>query len=328
MGKLKILFLTYHEVDYGLDVLYDGLCRVLGCENVLEYPTKMSLHSKVGRRWTWFPTFFDWPAVAGDDQKLDMLRRGGFDLILFSNRIYQLIKSGYKADIVDKYNKVIEIIKKGNAPIFILDQNDGSGLEQELIDILNARLYFKRDYLKDNNYDSKIKPLNFSYSEKYIPTDISKERTNLFFWVGKSWCGRTKYIKACKEIIDSENILEAQRTEIIYKQNEYSDSLLKSKIGLNLISYGYDSLRYYELPAHAVLLFSQTLPILIEYNFTDFENAVFFESIEDLKDKLNFLKNNENIVDEIRIKGHGHFLKYHTSKVRAQQLLNRIKNYV
>lgn len=322
MGKLKILFCTYHEVDCGLDNLYDGLCRVLGSENVLEYPEKPSLHGTIGRRWTWFPVFFDWSITKDDSQKLDMLKRSQFDVILFSNRIYQLMTSGYKAEIVDKYNELFEIIKEKSIPIFILDMNDGSAIEEELIDILNARLYFKRDYLKDKKYDSRIVPLSFCYSEKYIP-DINTDRTTTLFWVGKSHCGRSKYIKACEGIIGY-NLISAGRTEIVYNQQDYSKKILQSKIGLNLISYGYDNLRYYELPAHGVLLFSQRVPIVIEHDYTDMANAVFFDSIDEMKDKLKFLISNESFVDKARIKGYERMLNFHTTRVRAIQMLDKI----
>ena len=43
----RVLVITYKDGDSGMDVLYDGLCRVLGPERVQEYPYKSILHGEI-----------------------------------------------------------------------------------------------------------------------------------------------------------------------------------------------------------------------------------------------------------------------------------------
>jgi hypothetical protein len=322
---MKILLCIYHELDCGLDNLYDGLCRAVGYENVYEYPTKPSLHGKFVKKYSWYPLFFDYPVVADDDTKINMLKKGEFDLILYSNRQYQLIRTGYKADIVDKFNRALDVIKENLMPICVLDMNDGSAIDYDLIDFFNPLIYFKRDYLKDSQYDSRIVPLNFCYSEKYVPS-FNDDRIHTLLWVGRLHCGRTKYINACKSVSDNLEIVIAGRAEAVYNQKKYSEELLRFTMSLNLVSYGYDNLRYYEIPAHRTLLVSQKLPIVIENDYKDMENAVFFDSMDELKSKLKYCLDNRGFVNKARLVGYEHFLKYHTTKARALQLLDKVKN--
>jgi hypothetical protein len=176
--------------------------------------------------------------------------------------------------------------------------------------------------LKEEKYDSKILPLCFSYSEKYIPKNIDGERKNEIFWAGKEYhhrTYRTPYLLPLEKMRGAKFVAS-------FTQDEYAKQLLFHKIGLNLRGYGYDTVRYWELPAHATLLFSEKLNIAIENDFTDGETAIFFESPEEMMDKLKFCLQNESYVDTIRMRGHEWFKKYHTSKARAKQMLIKMEN--
>ena len=56
------------------------------------------------------------------------------------------------------------------------------------------------------------------------------------------------------------------------------------------------------------------------------ESAVFFDHIDEMKNKLKYCLDNESFVDKARIKGNEWFLKYHTTKARAKQMLDKIKD--
>jgi len=305
---MKILFYTFTGADYGLDTLYDGLCRNLGYENVIEYPEKPSLHGATINRYLQLPIFFDYPIVK-------RLKKDKFDIILVSTR----------AIIDDTLRK-----KSKKIPTFIIDQDDGANINLDLIKELNAKLYFKREYLTTKKYDPKIVPLSFSYSEKYIPNDINGDRTNFLFYAGRGYQDRWKYIEVLKELINKAklpSIIEmVGGSERVYNQKEYSSLLINSKIGLNLRGYGFDSGRYYETPAHGALLFSFRFPIVIENEFSDGNNAAFFSNVDEMKSKFNYLIKHPRLVHDLSIKGHEHFMKYHTTKQRAKQMLDKIKD--
>lgn len=304
---MKILFFVGNEVDYGTDVIYDGLCRILGCENVLEYPERPTWHSKKVGRSLRYPCLFDYPVVKTEEDKIGMLKNNEFDCIFASCRVEEpgKINPRYGSEFYELLKEKSKII-----PTIIIDQGDRSGILDKIRAELNCRLYFKREHLGET---SAI-PLNFAYSEKYIPENINTERTIPIFWAGMWNSYRKKYLNACENL--SRNI---------FSQEDYRKRLLGAKIGLSLRGFGFDTVRYYEIPAHGALLFAEKVPITIQNNFMDGDTAVFFESEEELKDKLGYLLNNPEYADKIRIKGHEWLKKYHTGAVRASQILEHIK---
>jgi hypothetical protein len=318
---MKILFCTYSFSDYGLDNLYDGLCQLLGYENVIEYPDKSMLHGVKDNRYAWYPQFFDYPRVMKDEQKIEMLKNNEFDIILVGCRD--------KTDFTDKrsykkiagYKQILSLLreKSKTIPIYLIDQSDAIKVNYGLIRDLNSRLYFKREYVECNN--DKIVPFSFSYSEKKIP-NIDTERLNDIFWAGTRKFGNSQR----HLFLDP---LEKRRGKLFFngwKQHKYCTKLLSYQICLNLKGQGDDTVRYYEIPAHGALLFSQKLDIIIDNEFIDGKTAVFFSSPTEMMEKLQYCLNNKDYTDRIRLAGHEHFKKYHTSKIRAEQLLNRIND--
>jgi len=316
---MKILFCTYSFVDYGMDTLFDGLCRALGSENVFDYPEKPSLHSEKRNSYLWYPSFFEYPIVKTDEEKIDMLVNGEIDAVIVGCRSTSDFREGrYGADNKDNF---LELLRLKKTPVFLVDYDDSSGINYALIDELKPLIYFKREYLKDTEYLPIITPLSFSYSEKYIPENVATTRANTLFWAGKTYPNREPFIKAYEEI-------HGRRRFNKWKQDKYSQKLLLNRIGLNLKGFGSDTVRYWELPAHGTLLLSQRLDIVIENDFVDGESALFFDTVEEMKSKVRFCMNNGSYADSIRSKGHEHFKKFHTSKARAEQLLYKIKKVI
>ncbi|MDD5013717.1 MAG: glycosyltransferase [Atribacterota bacterium] len=314
---MKILFCTHDDVDYGLDTLYDGLCRVSGYENIFEYPTRATLHGSIREKYSHFPIYFDYPTIADDCQKIAMLEEDEFDLILINSRIK-----------IDAFFELL-VEKSKKIPTFILDMSDFPPIEEDLINRLNALAYFKREYYKDKSYSNKIYPLSFSYSPQYIP-DMDIEKNYHLFWAGRGYSKRYRYLKLAEEITKNlpKVMVVSKKMRTIYNQKEYSQKLLQSRIALNFKGYGWDNLRYYEIPLHKTLLFSKRHPLVIENDFTDGHNAIFFSSLEEMQEKLLFLLSNPDYVDRVRIRGYGHCIKYHTTTRRAEQMLRKIRKVV
>lgn len=316
---MKILFFAYTFKDYGLDVLFDGLCCVLGSENVFDYPNKDFLHGEIRHRFAMYPCSFDYSITRTDPEKIEMLRNGEFDAVFVGCRSERELRG-----VMGEYQDIVRVLNENNkgTPVFIIDQGDSSEINSRAISDLDAKLYFKRECLKNENHNPKVIPLVFSYSEKYVPANIDTERTNTLFWAGREY-RRHSYRMPYLKLLENE---KGEKFRGDWKQHEYSQQLLSHKIGLNLRGYGYDTVRYWEIPAHGTLLFSERLNIQIGNDFVDGETAVFFSSPEEMMEKLDYCLKNEGYVDKIRIAGFEHFKKYHTSKIRAEQIIGHIKN--
>jgi len=301
----KIFYYVQAESDYGPDVIYDGLCQAIGHENVLEYPHKPNYHSNPTGRYLHYPCLYDYPVTKTDEEKLSMLDNNEFDYIFVCCRYEDpnKLSSRYTGPIWDK-------IKNNPACKIIIDQGDGSEMRNDILNELSSKFYFKREVL---TYGDGI-PCSLAYSDRYIPKTIENRRDNFLFWAGQGNIYRQEYLTACSNYFKREKM----------SQEQYRFNLYNSKIGLNLRGFGYDCVRYYEIPAHGALLLSEKLPIIIENDFTDGENAIFFSNKEELLDKLSMLEKNPDLVEKIRQAGHEHFKKYHTALRRAEQILLKI----
>jgi hypothetical protein len=309
-----ILFVTRTVIDFGQDTLYDGLCRVLGENNVIEYPHRPTLHGARGGRYGQYPCMFDYKAQMTDAEKIELLKSGGFERIFVACTSTRDFTREQDGNTYNYFNGILEEASK-KTPVYLIDMGDTKGTNESLRRKLDAKLYFKREYA--GNLDFQAIPFNFSYSESYIP-NIDTKRDIPLFWAGKFAHYRRRFLEVANEV------LGIDMSNYGFSQDDYKEQLLRSKIGLSLRGYGFDTVRYYEVPAHGALLFSQKPKIRIENDFIDGENAVFFYEPEDMREKLKYLLEHDDYVDSIRLKGHEWLKKYHTSEVRARQLLEYI----
>ena len=318
-SNMKILLCPYYSIDYGSDVLFEGLVETLGIDNVLEYPEKSSFHGDTKKAYRYYPCLYDYPVVKTEAEKIEMLKNNEFDIILVCCRDI----NDFRGREPEKYSEFYELLKEKSKtiPTYVVDYGDSPDFNQNTINDMNCRAYFKREYLKSRDYGSLFIPLNFAYSKKLIPEDINVKRDNTIFWAGRGVnikCrDRKEYIKFYEEF-------KGVPSYSSWHQNRYRYHMLHHTIGLNLKGAGDDTVRYYEVPAHGTLLLSQKLDIFIENDFKNGETAVFFDDIEGLKEKLNYCIDNPDYTRKIAVAGYQWLKQYHTSEVRAKQLLNKI----
>lgn len=131
---------------------------------------------------------------------------------------------------------------------------------------------------------------------------------------------RASYIDDINELKDTLNLRALISTQII-SRNEYLKSLKSSKAGLSLRGTGYDTWRYWEIPACGAMLLSQALPVLIPNDFVDGKSALYFRNREELKDRLNRYVVKSNEYAEIAKAGREQFFKYHTPEKRVKELI-------
>lgn len=306
----RILLVTHAESDYGLDTLYDGLCRILGPENVVEFPWKPTLHGQSREMTCSYPCFFDHPgAPIPLDEVCAQLRAHAFDFVCVTDTLRSLAQN--------ILGPLMEAA--GETPLFILDTWDECGdYEEDTLAHLGrtaACAQFKREMLINGQYGPNTFPLPFSYADDLVPQRCTGPRPEAVFWAGKRVCGlRSLYLDRLEAALG----LRFTRS---YTPPEYSRALLESRIGLCFFGLGFDTVRYWELPAHECLLVAERPPIRIPHNFRDGQTAVFFDDLAELEDKLRYYLANLGKAQEIATAGHAHFMRYHTSTARAQQFL-------
>ena len=313
-GPRRILYVMRPPADYGTDVLYDGLCTVLGDDNVLEYPWKPTLHGQDLARAGAYPCTFN---RAGDalplEALLEELRAGRFDAVLYSD-VFQEVPGGEVRAIM---------AAAGTTPIFIVDNWDQCGdynatVRAHMGDV-DVRAVFKREMIAGVEYGPDFIPFTFAYPDDRIPQTVTWEGREGCFWAGKPQLGlRRTYLEWLTERLGFDATRE-------YPQEEYLRAVRGAAFGLSLFGNGYDTVRYWELPANGCMLLSERPPIRIPNNFVDGESAVFFDDLPELDEKMRHYLAHPEACREIAQAGHAHLRTHHTGSARAKELLAHIR---
>lgn len=311
---MRVLALLTHErVHYGQDVLYDGLCQVLGNQSVTEFPWKPTLHGHRPEECARYPALFDHPGEPCDIESLiDALRNGAFDVILFGD-IERRVEPGLIRRILDTVPGL---------PLFVLDAQDDC--QNHLPDTLaylgrsEAHGYFKREYLECMDFGATTWPLPFAYPDGRVATGITGKRSQPLFWAGERRSGlRNLYLSHVEQRF-------GLRLDGHYEQSAYLEALRSARIGLCFAGGGFDTVRYWELPANGCMLLAERPPIRIPHNFRDGETAVFFDDLQELEEKLEYYLGHPEETTAIAHAGHEHLKAHHTGSARARQMLARI----
>lgn len=309
----RVLYLLHPRPHYGLDVLFDGLCACLGDENVVEYPWKATLHGGDIPEHGHYPCRFNRRGASAPLEAIcSALREKAFDFILFGD-----VEGSLPPGDVQTILNV-----RGDCPVFLMDGLDEMGnfrnRVQQRLGLPEFAGYFKREMHRCVAYGPNTWPMPFAYSETLGLQVPVGERPHDFFWAGHRRFGQRRLYLETLEARYGWN-LNAQ-----YDQAAYQARIRDSRIGLNCFGMGFDTVRYWELPAQGCMLLSDRLPIHIPHNFEDGVHAAFFGDLEELLEKADYYLKRPEEARAVAEAGRRHFQQYHTNRARAGQLLGRV----
>jgi hypothetical protein len=314
--KPRILFVTHPRPHYGLDVLYDGLCTLLGDDSVVDFPFKPFLHGASSEMYANYPCSFDRKGTVSSMEEIEAaLQAGEFDLVLYGDT-----EGALPRDSAQRLAR-----SAAGRPFFLVDPVDEFTNCRPAMEAWLERpfqAYFKREMLACGDYGPNTFPLPFAFADHRVPVDTASERTEDLFWAGhRSFWLRRLYLEKLEHMLD-------RPLDRHYTPDEYVRALLQSRIGLSFFGFGFDTVRYWEVPAHGAMLLSERLPISIPHDFQDGKTAVFFEDLPELEEKLPYYLAHPEETEAIAVAGHAHFMEHHTGSARARQLLGWIQALV
>ncbi len=179
-----------------------------------------------------------------------------------------------------------------------------------------------------NRTYSKLRPYQLTIVPKHIRQGVRKVY-DVSFLGHLTSPERSRYVSALKQIGMGLGInclvLANRKGPNPVSQNEYILKLAMSKAGLSAKGVGYDTVRYWELPAYGSTLISERLPLVIPHDFIDAESALFFGNNEELKQKIKKYVVDSDEWKEIARNGQRQFFRYHTPKKRAEQVLSLVR---
>lgn len=185
--------------------------------------------------------------------------------------------------------------------------------------LTKCKWYFKRECY-DEDEKNGIIPLTVGARLNMLDETVLEKEYDVFCSFNHVGTGLRKPVQ------DSCNELRKNNNKVIIKSNlpfnDYVNLIKKSYIGISAWGAGNSCRRMWEIMSKGTCCFAQKNEILIPNNFTDGENIVFYSSIKEFNEKIQYYLNNKDKVLEIGKKGQEHLKKYHTSKKRVEYILN------
>ena len=340
----RVLFLTHPELDHLEYHIFDGLCRVLGDENVITYPLKKIYYGEVAddyildtgdRGYTAPPEYILPRKLIHLDLDEIIATIDDFDFVISSPRTYA--------------RKALKVLRPHiTQPLALLDGEDGDGILWNFVNEFKPDIYFKREYLRDNEsmylvLDIPIVPCPFAAVDNTAPKiDDTQKEYSVFSVHGNTHKMREEVTKLLLEMNIPKSYIWINADFYFSKFNPYTEEereritrlgyyeylkmIAKSKIGVSVRGWGRDTLRRFEIPLYETLLFTHDIGIETPHPFVDGKTCVMFKNdLSDLKEKLEYYLEDENERIRIARGGHKHLLKYHTTEKRARYLLETLE---
>jgi len=330
---MKILYIASRGFDYVQDLMFDGLTKTLGKSSLIDTPWNPKFHLPLWK----YPKNLGFQSGSLLRSFLNRFERN-FDVV---------IVAACKKDAFESYLKIQNHIPR-ETPIIFFDGGDadevGVDLEREgayslFLQAENNRpfdIIFKREFLYSKTYESRVKSLpmciNTSIYDSFSRRiDRAKKIYDVTFWAVESAPVRSRALELIQDKFDCRgngSIRGQTFKNYSRKGSTYLANLSQSRIVLNFRGVGWDTLRYWEVPALGAFLMSQKPQILIENPFVNEKSIVYVaDDLSDLVEKCDFYLKNERVRERIAATARAHALSFHRSTDRAETILRAIERH-
>lgn len=309
------MFINQSQSEYGQSLLYHGL-RKLGhfvqCvfpntfhfDKLIEcsgncndrYLSPCKLETTFGCNIHPSHLTFNPQHLAGDITKHEwdlVITNNGYGneplhrLLSSSNKIAALDLGDSKSSSIDAWTKVI-----GKKPDYFFRREFIEGQEG---------FPFSYSFFREKNRFTALQFMEWTVTSLYRPTNPKRQKIS----------------EALKKEF-GEKCFVGQKPHI-----EYLNTLARSKFSVALAGAGEDTLRHWEIASQGSVLCMERQSITINNAFKDGENCIIFDSVEELISKIKKYEEDEEEYKRLRGACYLHFLKFHTTEARAQELLTR-----
>lgn len=285
---MKVGVISRGSPDYSIDIVTDGLIRLLGRHGVsLDY----------NNRGGWGGQYIQLLQGFGGPEPYDIHEA---DVLIASDRSLPEMKAWMK--------------KTGRTAVAVVDGADGDAIASEVLS--KARVYFKREYMKGRAYPANVKPLPFAAIPEALPQEV--EVCRKVFYAGHP----THHFR-----FELARVLTEMGFPPITERIEkaaYNRKLMESMVGIAVRGNGWDTYRYWEIPYFGACMLSQRPAIVIPGNFVDDQEAVYYDSISDFKSKLKLLLDHPDEAVKIAEAGRKAAMERHLSIHRAKTVLEAL----
>jgi hypothetical protein len=333
---MRVLLINHPEADFLESLLYLGLCREFGADNVVDLPWKASYHGEVAHYpslygsgegvtgpFAWFPAQTG-RAWSGDEV---CARIGEFDVVLCSirDRAFQKMR-----EILSRVGR--QAIRH----LALFDGQDGDDCAWGLADEFKPSVYFKRELLSRDAPSRvagvRLLPCPFA-SPLGEAAQLTKDIpvTNLGggnFFVGVFTRGGCGFSGARSKQEVNDRLAREFGGQFVGGQEGY-DSFLnmtaRSKIGVCFGGFGWDTFRQWEVPSfHGTLLMRNRSPQVIPNDFVDGQTCAEFNSLDELVTCIREYLDDDTKRERVALAGNALLREHHTVQARAKYVISEM----
>lgn len=329
---MRILYINSLKSDYVQDQIFAGLTELLGPESVLSFPVNPQYYLPTKR----------YPRNMG-------LSRSAYswfgDRLRYRKHVkafepHLVVIASTKRDTLESYLQIAEELPRG-IPLVYIDGGDWpevggdaermgfKSLYQEVFRNRAPDLVFKRECLIGKEYAENVLPLPMAFRPQQ-KLDLSDKRYQVTLWCVESDPIRTAALEMLQGSYDCiENGSIPGQTFRSYRRKglNYLRELSASKIACNFRGVGWDTMRYWEIPAVGAFMVSQKPQIVIPNNFVDGRHVAFCrDDLTDFKDKLDYYLKHESEREELAAAAYQHLMTHHTHLHRASYFLEILRD--
>lgn len=284
---MRVAVASHLSPDYLTDIVADGMVRLLGRGNVaLDYVMRKSRAPML----THLLEGFDVP---------DAFQVGEADILVASVRSVVAVESWRK--------------NQSGRKVVILDGEDDDVIRDPWPGLVDV--YFKREFFKGRPYPPNVRPLPFAAIPEAIP-EVPGPRKGVFCLMGDTHPVRreTSYILAALGHFQPRPM----------DKDQYNRHLAGALVGVSPRGRGWDTYRYWETAYFGAALVAQRPQIEIPENFVDGEEAVFYDTPAELKERLVTLAADPDRAAAIGRASRAACLARHLSVNRARTVLEAV----
>ncbi|WP_455206355.1 glycosyltransferase family protein [Kaarinaea lacus] len=324
---MKILYINSHSADYVQDLTYSGVVKIFGLKNVIDHRWNQKYHipyKKYPKNLGYMPGSLL--------PSLNRLAVKNFDIVLIGSA---------KVDCFETYLEFIDKIP-ANIPVVFIDGGDQPEIGKDLTIYGRPELYkeaiakrpfdliFKREMLIDQDYGKNVFPLPMSFNMDRARNMPKEKKYQVSFWAVESHPIRVQALDLLSSQFDCKvNGTERNQKFSRYKRKGgfYLQELARCKIVLNFRGGGWDTMRYWEVPAVGSFMISQRPKLVIPHNFEHEKHVAFCQDdLSDLIELCKYYLKNDAAREQIAVNGKNHLLQYHTDIKRAEYIIETIRN--
>ena len=314
-SDLDILFLTKEIPDYVHDAVYLGLSE-LGC-NVVDFPRKPSLHG------TRHPSIFHCPQTLFQ-LPINDLRKARPDLMIVTALMYDHNPLGTRGwfehvwAVDDKYQP---------QRIIALDGCDKQEIHLPELSQPYTRI-FKRE-MRPPYPLPQCRPFSMMPIPEPFVWRYARDRTLDFVYeVAPSCDYRSEAAVQLKNISRRHKL----RCHIycgapVLPRSEYLTDMSRARCVISVRGMGWDTYRYWEIPAHGTVMVTQDVGLPIEHDFVDGVHCIRYtgqsdDALETAVLRVRDMSHAE--IDAMAARAIEHVSIYHTPRVRAARMLDEV----